>query len=198
MLKIIKITLVLLLILFGVSQGFKLINNLDKPIYTYTYNDASTDQNNSANNDKINKETYNKKSDDSHSNLASKENNINSKSSDSNNTTKSNDTKSSDDNHIIAVSSPLYNAVVSLDQNNKEVNIKLVNSEDINTTSYDNYINFEDKEIKYLLENYPNLMKEFKNNNLFEKYDMVSKMLGEYDTDIKESDLISMAISYLK
>ncbi|MEF9992386.1 MAG: hypothetical protein RRZ84_08545 [Romboutsia sp.] len=99
--------------------------------------------------------------------------------------------------YTVLVSSSTYNAVVSLD-NNKELNIKLLETNSINNTSTDKYINFTDEDINYLRNNSDILIQEFKNCNLFEKYDLISSMLSKYDTNLKESDLIKIAMSYLQ
>lgn len=101
------------------------------------------------------------------------------------------------EDYNILVSSNEYNAVVSLDPSTKKINIEPIDDTSDNIAS-NNYINLSDEDIKYLTENADTILNDFEQGNLINKYSLVTKMLNDYDTDINTSDLINIALKYLK
>lgn len=111
---------------------------------------------------------------------------------------KTNNTTSNDDFSVL-VESPIYNAVVSLDEGSKEFKVKLLDDVSDNVkdeTSH--YIKFSKDDIDYLTANIDTLIDQFKNGGLFDKYNMVTSMLKSYDTNINQGDLIGLALSFIK
>lgn len=102
------------------------------------------------------------------------------------------------DDYSILVTSPLYNAIFYLDTSNREANIKLIDSKDIGQTSSDKYINLTIDDINFLKNNASDLINEFIKCTIFDKYDMMSRLLNQYDTNLQESDIINLAFAYLK
>ncbi|MGL5346387.1 MAG: hypothetical protein ACRDA3_03470 [Peptostreptococcaceae bacterium] len=112
-----------------------------------------------------------------------------------NKVTKTSDSSSND--YSVLVQSPVYDAVVQLDKESKEINVKLLNDSNLDSYDTDKYINLSEDEVNYLKENAQSLLKEFEEGSMLDKYSFVSKMLKDYDTNIKMGDLISIAMSYL-
>lgn len=106
-------------------------------------------------------------------------------------------TKKSDDNYSILVSSNDYNAVVSLDGDTKKFDVKEV-GKNLDKVASDNYINLSDKDLKYLEEHKDEILNSFKDGSLIDKYNLVNDMLSKYDNDISKTDLINLAVKYLK
>lgn len=101
--------------------------------------------------------------------------------------------------YSVLVQSPIYDAVVQLDKDSKEIKVKVL--DDSNIDSYDDtnkYVNLTQENISFLKENANELLKEFENSSMLDKYSLVSKMLKDYDTNINMGDLINIAMSYLK
>lgn len=201
MYKVILKILIVVVILFGVTKLITITNNIknikDDIVFTTTNQrtknstdksllspkKATSSDNNITDTPKYtisdgNKNTQSAQVDDSPSSSVTKDNNP--------------------DDYSVAVSSSIYNAIVSLDKESKEINIKLLEESDLSKTNTDRYINLSDSDVSYLLSNSSNLVDQFKNYNLIEKYDMVKDMLNKYDTNIKENDLIGLALAYLK
>lgn len=105
--------------------------------------------------------------------------------------------KKSDNDYSILVSSNDYNAVVSLDGDTKKLDVKEV-GKDLDKVVSDNYINLSDKDLKYLEEHKDEILNSFKDGSLMDKYNLVNDMLSKYDNDISKTDLINIAVKYLK
>ncbi|MGL5328279.1 MAG: hypothetical protein ACRDD7_03350 [Peptostreptococcaceae bacterium] len=108
--------------------------------------------------------------------------------------------KSYDNNngYSILVSSSFTKALISLDENSKEVKVKLLDDKNENIKDYDNYINVTDEDIKFLSENADTILNDFKEGSLLDKYSFVCDTLKNYDTDLSSSDLINIAFMYIK
>lgn len=98
------------------------------------------------------------------------------------------------DDYSILVTSPLYNAIISLDEKNKDIDIKPIDSQNVEQTQSGKYIKFTNDEINYLKANSSNLVNKFTKSNILDKYNMVSDFLNQYDTNLKESDIINLAL----
>lgn len=109
----------------------------------------------------------------------------------------SNETKKSGNDYSILVSSNDYNAVVSLDGDTKKFDVKEV-GKDLDKVASDNYINLSDEDLKYLEEHKDEILNSFKDGSLMDKYNLVNDMLSKYDNDISKTDLINIAVKYLK
>lgn len=105
--------------------------------------------------------------------------------------------KKSDNDYSILVSSNDYNAVVSLDGDTKKFDVKEV-GKDLDKVASDNYINLSDEDLKYLEEHKDEILNSFKDGSLMDKYNLVNDMLSKYDNDISKTDLINLAVKYLK
>lgn len=110
----------------------------------------------------------------------------------------SSNNSSTTDDYSVLVQSPIYDAVVQLDRDSKEINVKVLDDSNIGSYDTDKYINLTEEDVNYLKENANDLLKEFENGSMLDKYSFVSKMLKGYDTNINMGDLISIAMSYLK
>ena len=103
------------------------------------------------------------------------------------------------DNFSVLVQSSLYNAVVSLDETSKEVNIKLLDEvSDSAKDSARHYINLSSNDLEYLAKNADSLLNQFKTGDLMEKYTLITDMLKSYDTNIDQGDLIGIGLNFLK
>ena len=107
------------------------------------------------------------------------------------------ESKSDNKDYSVLVSSNDYNAVVSLDEDTKKINIKVL-EDPSNPPTSDNYINLSEEDIKYLQENADKILSELKEGNLSEKYKLVTAMLEKYDTNINISDLINLGLKYIQ
>lgn len=106
---------------------------------------------------------------------------------------------SESNNFSVLVESPIYNAVVSLDEVSKEFRVKLlddVSDSDKDKTSH--YIKLSDADIDSLIANADTLFNQFENGGILDKYNMVTNMLKSYDTNIDQGDLIGVALNFIK
>lgn len=175
--KIFKSVILITIIVFSVSSLYILENSSKH--YTSKQNQDSIVNSNTQEND------------------AAKESAVSqniSNPSDKNNNPNANSNKK---DYSVLVSSSIYNAVVSLDEDTKDINVKLLD-DTLDVPKSDNYINISDEDLKYLEENADTLLNQFKEGSLIQKYSLVTNMLKDYDTDISEGDLINLAFKYIK
>ncbi|MGL4912928.1 MAG: hypothetical protein ACRC3Y_10930, partial [Romboutsia sp.] len=99
--------------------------------------------------------------------------------------------------HTLLITSSQYNALVCLNEDTKDVKIEVLEDQS-NPAVFDNYINLNDDDIKYLKENSDSILNNIKESSLFEKYQLITSMLEKYDTDISVSDILSIGLKYTK
>ncbi|RDY27402.1 hypothetical protein CHL78_009305 [Romboutsia weinsteinii] len=157
----------------------------------------------------INNYTPNKVKDESYVS-----NSINDKNSNFSNKYNSKSTKDNKDNTIVSneqdvfssdydllVLSNNYNAVVSLDLDANKIEIELLKDKsDIKAASSDtdNYINLSKSDMDVIGETLKQLSSEFKTTGLVKNYQLITDTLKNCDTDITDSDLLTLGFSLLQ
>ncbi|WP_122639145.1 hypothetical protein [Romboutsia sp. Marseille-P6047] len=105
------------------------------------------------------------------------------------------DIVSNEDNYDLLVRCDDISSLVYWNKNDKRVSIvPLEDSDDFDTLSSktDKYINLSD----YTMDDLESLKDEFLSGDISKKLSIVSNVLKNSDTNIKESDLIGMYLSY--
>ncbi|WP_147516921.1 hypothetical protein [Romboutsia sp. 1001713B170207_170306_H8] len=105
------------------------------------------------------------------------------------------DIVSNEDNYDLLVRCDDISSLVYWNKNNKRVSIvPLEDNDDFDTLSSktDKYINLSD----YTMDDLESLKDEFLSGDISKKLSIVSNILKNSDTNIKESDLIGMYLSY--
>ncbi len=106
----------------------------------------------------------------------------------------------SDENkYDLAIKYDNSGALVSLDTVTRKVSV--INLDTIDNfkslaSKTDNYIDFDNSE-NYSIEDLTALKDKFLSSGMIEKYEIVKDILKNSDTNIKESDLISMYFNYM-
>lgn len=109
------------------------------------------------------------------------------------------DILSDENKYDLAVKYDNAGALVSLDTVTRKVSV--INLDTIDNfkslaSKTDNYIDFDNSE-NYSIEDLTVLKDKFLSSGMIEKYEIVKDILKNSDTNIKESDLISMYFNYL-
>lgn len=109
------------------------------------------------------------------------------------------DILSDENKYDLAIKYDNSGALVSLDTVTRKVSV--INLDTIDNfkslaSKTDNYIDFDNSE-NYSIEDLTVLKDKFLSSGMIEKYEIVKDILKNSDTNIKESDLISMYFNYL-
>jgi len=103
---------------------------------------------------------------------------------------------SSKKDYQILVSSNKYNAIVSLNEDTKNMDIKILdNAKDVPTSI--KYIKVSDEYFKYLEKNSDTLFNKLESDSLITKYALNEK-LKDCDTNITSNDLKDILFKYVK
>lgn len=109
------------------------------------------------------------------------------------------DILSDENKYDLAIKYDNSGALVSLDTVTRKVSVisldTIDNFKDL-ASKTDNYIDFDNSE-NYSIEDLTALKDKFLSSGMIEKYEIVKDILKNSDTNIKESDLISMYFNYM-
>ena len=109
------------------------------------------------------------------------------------------DILSDENKYDLAIKYDSSGALVSLDTVTRKVSVisldTIDNFKDL-ASKTDNYIDFDNSE-NYSIEDLTALKDKFLSSGMIEKYEIVKDILKNSDTNIKESDLISMYFNYM-